>query len=60
MEAICDSGSDYEEEEDQYTVPNLEYMELPEDTKILIPKRMQAMVLTTTVESLQVINGRGL
>ena len=38
-----DSGSSYEEEEEQYTVPNLEYAEFPEDTKIIISERIRAI-----------------
>ena len=35
-----DSGSDYEEEEEQYTIPNSEYAEYPEGTKMTILERM--------------------
>ena len=45
-----DSGSDYEKEEEQYTIPNLEYVEFWEDTKITIPERMQAIYGTDDYE----------
>ena len=35
-----DSEREYEEEEEQFVIPNSEHVEFPEETKIIIPERM--------------------
>ena len=44
------SESEYEETEEQFSIPNSEHVEFPEETKIIIPERMRSFYGTDNYE----------
>ena len=44
------SESEYEETEEQFSIPNSEHVEFPEETKIIIPERMRSFYVTDNYE----------
>ena len=44
------SKSEYEEEEEQFAIPNSEHVEFPKETKIIIPERMRSFYGTDNYE----------